>query len=83
VTFPVKGITTTRPGSVVEAEAATSEPSGRGSDRFLAGCGRTKAKVSGDDAVDVYCHTSASVAVKAKANSMSGKNEARRRSRDD
>ncbi len=48
VILPVVGMTTTSPGSEEDAEADTRDPSGRGSDACLEGCGRENVKVSGD-----------------------------------
>jgi hypothetical protein len=51
-TLPLPDMTTTRPGSVEEAEGETRHPTGRGSLGFDAE-GRVKVKVSGDCEVEL------------------------------
>lgn len=52
VTRPLEGMTTTRPGSVDEAEGETKDARGSGS-VFLDGYGRAKVNVSGEGVVEV------------------------------
>jgi hypothetical protein len=53
VTRPLTGMTTTRPGSVEEADGDTKDAMGRGSVVFLDGYGSAKLNVSGEGVVDV------------------------------
>lgn len=50
--LPLKGMTTTKPGSSLEVPDGTSDPRGRGSDRCLEGYGKEKTKVSGEGVVE-------------------------------
>jgi len=56
---PLAGMTTTKPGSVDDADGGTSDARGRGSVGLREGYGREKVNVSGDGVVDVYGHTMA------------------------
>lgn len=55
--LPLTGITTTRPGSVDEADGETRQPNGRGSDVCFEGYGRVNVNVSGDWDESVYGQT--------------------------
>lgn len=52
VTRPLTGMTTTRPGSVDDADGETKDARGSGS-ALLDGYGRENVKVSGEGVVDV------------------------------
>lgn len=65
-TFPLTGITTTKPGSSVEFPAETSDPSGKGSLVCFDGYGRAKVKVSGEGVDPAYCQTKAWVWVRQR-----------------
>lgn len=65
--FPLTGMTTTRPGSVEEADGDTRQPNGRGSEVCFEGYGRVKVNVSGDWVGFVYGQTMACVWVKLRA----------------
>jgi hypothetical protein len=59
VIFPEVGNTTTRPGSLVDAEDDTRDPSGRGSDACFEVWGSANVNVSGDGMLMAYCQTNA------------------------
>jgi hypothetical protein len=59
VTLPLVGITTTRPGSDVDAEGDTNDPSGKGSEICFEGYGKVKTKDSGEGVGAEYGHTTA------------------------
>jgi hypothetical protein len=59
VTLPLLGMIMTSPGSVDDAEAATKDPSGRGSDSCLEAFGSSNVNVSGEGTLTAYGQTMA------------------------
>lgn len=57
MTLPLLGMTTTSPGSVDDAEAATKDPRGRGSDPCFEAYGNSNVNVSGVGTLTAYGQT--------------------------